>query len=385
MGSTKFIFLISILFIISYGQTTNNQNNLNLKRKLELDINETILIGFDYYREKREGTNLSISFDTYYMIKHNSTDTNDFIKEISKDSFSLSSKITGDSDPRNVDFICNRDRNQTDNRNKLIIIKYDCSTNLKSTFYPKRINLNLTSIDFSNNIKNPNISPFAYSIQSNLVNIKDIKIFDFFDCTRNFIFLKNARIIQSKGNYFKIRGTLSYLSYYSYDYDDNHYYNCYYYGNDYDQKFKSKNIKLILMNNELPATIQCEGYYAKDKEDDENYYYLETTGINPEINGSLQYAIANFTKKNYTIMLDFQNYNDSWIYKSQQLFKKTSGGLSTGGIIAIIIPCILILLGTAALAYFLIRKPSPIPSPHLKNMANNNTIGVASSEAVVPK
>ena len=43
MGSTKFIFLINILFIISYGQTTNNQNNLNLKRKLELDINETIL------------------------------------------------------------------------------------------------------------------------------------------------------------------------------------------------------------------------------------------------------------------------------------------------------------------------------------------------------
>ena len=373
MGSTKFIFLINILFIISYGQTTNNQNNLNLKRKLELDINETILIGFDNYREKREGTNLTISFDTYYMIKHkhNSTDTNDFIKEIFKDSFSLSSKITGNSDPINVDFICNRDR-KADITNKLIIIKYNCSTNLKSTFYPKRINLNLTSIDFSNNIKNPNISPFAYSMQSNLINMKDIKIFDFFSCTHNFGFLENARIIQSKGNYFKIRGKLCYS------------YNYYYCNYDWDD-YESKNIKLILMNNELPATIQCEGYYAKDKEDDENYYYLETTGINPEINGSLQYAIANFTKKNNTIMLDFQNYNDSWIYKSQQLFKKTSGGLSTGGIIAIIIPCILILLGTAALAYFLIRKPSPIPSPHLKNMANNNTIGVASSEAVVPK
>ena len=376
MGSTKFIFLINILFIISYGQTTNNQNNLNLKRKLELDINETILIGFDNYREKREGTNLTISFDTYYMIKHNSTDPNDFIKEIFKDSFSLSSKITGNSEPINMDFICNRDR-KADIPNKLIIIKYNCSTNLKSTFYPKRINLNLTSIDFSNNIKNPNISPFAYSMQSNLINMKDIKIFDFFSYTHNFGFLENARIIQSKGNYFKIRGKLCYYSYY--------YYSCNYDWDDYDQKFESKNIKLILMNNELPATIQCEGYYAKDKEDDENYYYLETTGINPEINGSLQYAIANFTKKNNTIMLDFQNYNDSWIYKSQQLFKKTSGGLSTGGIIAIIIPCILILLGTAALAYFLIRKPSPIPSPHLKNMANNNTIGVASSEAVVPK
>lgn len=372
MGSTKFIFLINILFIISYGQTTNNQNNLNLKRKLELDINETILIGFDNYREKREGTNLTISFDTYYMIKHkhNSTDTNDFIKEIFKDSFSLSSKITGNSDTINVDFICNRDR-KADIADKLMIVKYNCSTNLKSTFYPKRINLNLTSIDFSNNIKNPNISPFAYSMQSNLINMKDIKIFDFFSSTHNFGFLENARIIQSKGNYFKIRGKLCYSYYYycNYDLDD----------------YESKNIKLILMNNELPATIQCEGYYAKDKEDDENYYYLETTGINPEINGSLQYAIANFTKKNNTIMLDFQNYNDSWIYKSQQLFKKTSGGLSTGGIIAIIIPCILILLGTAALAYFLIRKPSPIPSPHLKNMANNNTIGVASSEAVVPK
>ena len=122
MGSTKFIFLINILFIISYGQTTNNQNNLNLKRKLELDINETILIGFDNYREKREGTNLTISFDTYYMIKHNSTDPNDFIKEIFKDSFSLSSKITGNSEPINMDFICNRDR-KADIPNKLCHIE----------------------------------------------------------------------------------------------------------------------------------------------------------------------------------------------------------------------------------------------------------------------
>ena len=139
------------------------------------------------------------------------------------------------------------------------------------------------------------------------------------------------------------------------------------------------------MNNDRPAEVQCKGYCDKSKENDLYYYYLETTSINPEINSSLQYAIANFTTKNKTIMLDFDNYNNSWIYKSQNLFKKTTGGLSTGGIIAIVIPCFLILLGVSILTYLVTKKSRPIPSPHMKNMENNNTIGVASSEAVVPK
>ena len=58
--------------------------------------------------------------------------------------------------------------------------------------------------------------------------------------------------------------------------------------------------------------------------------------------------------------------------------KKSSGGLSAGGIVAIIIPCILVLLIAAGLAFFLGRKPSINSDPNI-----GNTIGVASSSNVV--
>ena len=384
MGSTKFIVLINIL-IISYAQITPYQYNLNHQRKLELDLNETILIGFDNYTEERKDKTTNLNFNTYYMMKSNITCDKFNTNEIFKNSFNISSKIYSNSTKfENKDFICYIDSNSNfkykikDNTNYDYFVIYTCKTTLNSIFHPKKINLttNLSEIDFiSNYVKKKEVSPFALAMQSELIKLKNIIIFHisecyFSDCC-SFKFLKEAKIIQSNRDYFKIRGRIPDI--------------CEQNNNDISGEFESQNIRLIVMNNDRPAEVQCKGYCDKSKENDLYYYYLETTSINPEINSSLQYAIANFTTKNKTIMLDFDNYNNSWIYKSQNLFKKATGGLSTGGIIAIVIPCFLILLGVSILTYLVTKKSRPIPSPHMKNMENNNTIGVASSEAVVPK
>jgi hypothetical protein len=59
--------------------------------------------------------------------------------------------------------------------------------------------------------------------------------------------------------------------------------------------------------------------------------------------------------------------------------KKSSGGLSAGGIVAIIIPCILVLIAVAALTFFLGKRS---PTPPNENMANN-TIGINSSSNII--
>ena len=67
----------------------------------------------------------------------------------------------------------------------------------------------------------------------------------------------------------------------------------------------------------------------------------------------------------------------SGIYNTVSKKKK---GLSTGGIIAIIIPCMIVLIGAVALTFMLSRNQNPEPKP-----INNNTIGIASSTNINEK
>ena len=60
-------------------------------------------------------------------------------------------------------------------------------------------------------------------------------------------------------------------------------------------------------------------------------------------------------------------------------YLKRSGGLSTGGIIAIILPCIAALVAVAAVTFLLGKKTVPPPIQNL----GNNTIGINSSTNAV--
>ena len=94
----------------------------------------------------------------------------------------------------------------------------------------------------------------------------------------------------------------------------------------------------------------------------------------------MKYALFNYTKgDNRMGILDFKEGENSTFIENTYVPKKKKG-LSTGAIVAIIIPSCIVLLGVSALVFLLSRKP--LPAQQIKNIGNN-TIGVASSEAVV--
>ena len=141
---------------------------------------------------------------------------------------------------------------------------------------------------------------------------------------------------------------------------------------------ESKNL-LNYLNNFIKI---CSNIGHREKTDDEEYYFLQSKGSNNLRNAELQYAIGNITTKEEIFILDFAEDQNSTILPDKVDFKKGSGGLSTGGIIAIVIPAVAVLLGVGALAFFLSRRAVPSPPP-MKNIANNTMGVVASSEAVV--
>ncbi len=130
-----------------------------------------------------------------------------------------------------------------------------------------------------------------------------------------------------------------------------------------------------------PRRIPCISYEKQNKTDDLPYYHLESKGSNYLTNTDLNYAIANITTKDRIYIIDFKEGENSTILPEKEQYKKNSGGLSTGGICAIVIPALIVLLGVGALVFFLSRRAVPSP-PQMKNIANNTMGVVASSEAI---
>ena len=180
----------------------------------------------------------------------------------------------------------------------------------------------------------------------------------------DFVILENANFTSQSPNSFKIKGKNRYL----------------------DKDYNSENIYLITTVNGSPKKIQCSGKYDRDTSDDDYYYFLQSKGSNNLAGANLSYALLNYTKgmEGNMVILDFadnQKNANGTILPPKVDYKKKSGGLSTGGIIAIVIPAVLVLLGIGALAFFLSRRA--VPSPPIKNIGNNTMGVVASSEAVV--
>lgn len=330
---------IAILMSLFLFCNSQNHQNLNVLRKLET-TNEIILFGFDNYTYSFEPK--SLKFYTYFLLKN-------IIDDRLPTSFNIDTHITDEKNNKSTYVF-----NCTNAEPKNFFLKYECSNSTYNLRHPKKINItsNFTDSNFAGYINST--SPFVEAMKTNLVDLNGLVIFD------NLDILKNSTLVEHKGTYFKIKS------------DDGW----------YDEAPESENIQLILFSNNYKKYIKCRGYLDDDENEDEKYF-LETTGINPEVNGKLQYAIANYTKKGKYYMLDFgENAGNSTISPEHTLYKKKKGGLSTGGIIAVLIPTILVLLGIAGLVYFLGNRTPIQPLP---KVVNNNTIGVASSENIMNK
>ena len=251
-------------------------------------------------------------------------------------------------------------------RNGYCIAKYRCELNITGKGIPRKINIktNFTNKDI-HLAKITYVSSSAEALGRDLVSLKYR--------TKDFLILKNANFSSQSPNSFKIKGNLL-NQYHIYDESD-------------DNNYDSENIYLITTVNDSPKKISCSGKQKKDSSDDNWYYNLDSKGSNNLAGANLSYALLNYTTINdgkTMAILDFaensKNANGT-ILPPKVDYKKNSGGLSTGGIIAIAIPAVLVLLGVGALAFFLSRRA--VPSPPIKNIGNNTMGVVASSEAVV--
>ena len=366
MRKNIFMILMNLLLVVSYSQLSGKHQNLKHPRKLETDNRETILIGFDNYTRTpiSNSPESVLTFYTYFLLKNwNSTQINEYLNN--HNNISITSNITTaynktivpydnkdfdcsfSEDGNNYHF-CSRDNEE----NEKCLIKYECKFNAYGYDEIKKIYLttNFTDKIKLNDSSVTRVSTSAESLKKDITSLKNIKIID----KNDFNILENAAFVNKGSNSFKIKGEKL-------------------------KDYNSENIQLIVSQNGYQKIIPCVGKKAINNTDDEYYYYLESKGGNYLTNIDFNYAIANFTKNDKALLLDFKEGEDS-IIKETPVFKK-SKGLSKGVICAIAIPTILLTLGVGALVFFLSRRPLPPPQP-IKNVMNN-TVGIASSGVVV--
>ena len=352
------IFLYMIFLTFSYAQHPKQNLNLNRQRKLEEKTNETILLGFENYNFSAPYE--YVYFDTLFYLKNWNDENISFIRYPLADmNFSIDAVVNYEKRNETNKFTCriSNDRSVVlpfyDLGNDLYISRYKCELNITGKGIPRKINIitNFTNKDINDVAKVSYVSSSAEALERELVSLKYH--------TNYFIVLENANFTSQSPNSFKIKAE--------------------------DSGYESENIYLITTVNGSPKKIPCSGKFDRDSSDDEEYYFLQSKGSNNLAGANLSYTLLNFTTKdNLMAILDFaensKNANGT-ILPPKVDYKKQSGGLSTGGIIAIVIPSVAVLLGIGALAFFLSRRA--VPPPPIKNITNNTMGVVASSEAVV--
>lgn len=360
--------------MISFSQLNGQDSNLKNVRRLENEKPENILIGFyNYNTDTLDNITIS-SFNTYILLKNwNNSKIN---RDNDFPTFNISSNIVYPSDNSkkvSADFVCTLNEIPFDQEDyfcpsndkekpSYCIINYICELN--STESPKTIDL---TTEFLNNAKIKlnktaisSVSPWARTVKNDITSL-NYKM-------GAFKILTNATFLSKNPSSFKIKGKMTY-------------------------GFSPEAFELLAMTNSNPKKISCirsevkEEYNNIKKEQDEipetpqyKDFTFETEGQNNLAGADLKYAIGNTTKGNHKLfVLDFKEGSESTITGSNSSFSSKSKGLSTGAIIAILIPAIIVLLGVAGLTFFLGKPTTPQPVQNV----GNNTIGVASSEAVV--
>ena len=132
-----------------------------------------------------------------------------------------------------------------------------------------------------------------------------------------------------------------------------------------------KNPYLLVIDGDKKQNVP----YTYSKNDDKDILTLDNKA---SINANLHEKIGRIND-NKSLILEFADGQGNPNFNSTEIVrrKSSSSGLSTGGIVAIVIPCIAVLLAVAGLAFILGNRTKP-PMENIEN----KTIGINSSAAI---
>lgn len=314
--------------------------NLDTLIKTAEEELHAVLLGFDrYYVDAHEGYNLKTTFFLHLYSNKTEINDNQFITLVAH-----INHTDGNVDDREIECTHTSQRGH--------IATYECEY-MNNDIRTLEI-YNEMIIDKVGNVTIPHTSYADYQLKEGIYKFTDRHLNNLTDDHE--VFLNNTKKVSSKANSFTARGNIT------------------------NEKYLNvKNIKLFIINDGKGMNVTCNT--TKDLQEDTNCELFCTSGrtLDTDLNLTL-----GFIPNNEFLLVMFDKGEDSIVNHTNdpnghQYYSKKKSGLSTGGIIAIIIPCVLVLLGATALAFAYKRNIPPTQGVAL----GNNTLGAANSSTNV--
>ena len=216
--------------------------------------------------------------------------------------------------------------------------KYNCSVNTNGEEIDSiQLDKNISADDNDINLTDIEISPIALNNINNIQNVGDQ---DPFDGKVLYILDQSEINVNNNTNELNITGIM----------------------NDNKFEYNKLNLDMALTENSLEKTesITCTSTKQNNK------YNLQCNTKN-EMSGKLNSAFSNLGNANLIVNIPEQNKKEINFSKlssetsSYRFYRKKSGGLSAGKIVAIIIPCVIVLISIIGLSIYFYKKKSEKP------------------------
>ena len=216
--------------------------------------------------------------------------------------------------------------------------KYNCSVNTNGEEIDSiQLDKNISADDNDINLTDIEISPIALNNINNIQNVGDQ---DPFDGKALYILDQSEINVNNDINELNLTGIM----------------------NNNKFEYDKINLDMALTENSLEKTESITCTTTKQN----NKYNLQCNTKN-EMSGKLNSAYSNLGNANLIVNIPEQNKKEINFSKlssetsSHRFFRKKSGGLSAGKIVAIIIPCVIVLISAIGLSIYFYKKKSKIP------------------------
>jgi hypothetical protein len=183
------MILMSVLLVVSNSQLSGKHPNLKPIRKLDANLQEIILLGFDNYsRIPYDNIVHNSTFYTYFLLKNWDDGAIEDLRNFKDTEFILDSNVTYMETKNGKDqikFYCSINDNERllfygdkENRDNFTLVQYFCQSDQITKDIPKkiRLNSNFTTIKLNGTYVDK-VSSTAEAQEKDLVSLKKTELF----------------------------------------------------------------------------------------------------------------------------------------------------------------------------------------------------------------